>query len=72
MGELRAIATSYVGTENNKRIEKVKFDLIAATKQNIAEIEAIKVGVQQPRKTNWPAIIVGIIGAVTTALALVF
>ncbi len=70
MAELRAVATSYVGTESNKRIERVKYDLLEATEANILEIEAIKAGIKQPRKVNWPAIVVGVIGVVTTIAAL--
>lgn len=71
MGDLRTVAASYVGTENNKRIERVKLDLIAATEANIAEIDAIKAGVKQPRKVNWPAIIIGVVGVTTTIVAYV-
>ena len=71
MAELRAVATSFVGTESNKRIERVKYDLLRATEVNILEIEAIKAGVKQPRKVNWPAVIIGLIGVATTITAYV-
>jgi hypothetical protein len=70
MGELRAVASSYVGSENIKRIEAVKVELLGRTMENIAEIEAIKAGIKQPRAVNWPAVIVGAIGFATTIAAL--
>ena len=53
MTKLRAIASTYVGTENIKRIEFVKRDLLGRTEANIAEIDAIKAGIAQPKTRNW-------------------
>lgn len=72
MGELRSAATAYVSTENLKRIESVKGALLAATEANVAEIEAIKAGVQQPGSSfDWVTVGLVTYGIAATIVTLV-